>query len=128
MSQPITFTVSDLIDQLQQFDPNAEVRLATRPSWPLEWSLSRSDLPSRSTSTASRWCTWSKAGSSATCPTPPAASSAGKPTTGPHRPTRPGRSGPHAARGARCYRGRPAAPVTSPVPPQPPAAHLPAAT
>jgi len=43
MSQPITFTVSDLIDQLQQFDPNAEVRLATRPSWPLEWSLSRSE-------------------------------------------------------------------------------------
>ncbi len=43
MPEPITFTVSDLVDQLQQFDPNAEVRLATQPSWPFEWSLSRSE-------------------------------------------------------------------------------------
>jgi hypothetical protein len=42
MPPPISFTVSDLIDQLQQADPNAEVRLATQPSWPFEWSLSRS--------------------------------------------------------------------------------------
>ena len=33
-------TVSELIDELEDCDPEAEVRLATQPSWPFEWSLS----------------------------------------------------------------------------------------
>jgi hypothetical protein len=33
-------TVSGLIDELEDCDPEAEVRLATQPSWPFEWSLS----------------------------------------------------------------------------------------
>jgi len=40
MRRPIAFTVSDLLEELQQFDPDAEVRLATQPGWPFEWSLS----------------------------------------------------------------------------------------
>ena len=43
MRRPIAFTVSDLLEELQQFDPDAEVRLATQPSWPFEWSLSTTD-------------------------------------------------------------------------------------
>ena len=33
-------TVRQLIDELEDCDPEAEVRLATQPSWPFEWSLS----------------------------------------------------------------------------------------
>jgi len=43
MRRPIAFTVSDLLEELQQFDPDAEVRLATQPAWPFEWSLSTTD-------------------------------------------------------------------------------------
>jgi hypothetical protein len=43
MRRPIAFTVSDLLEELEQFDPDAEVRLATQPSWPFEWSLSNTD-------------------------------------------------------------------------------------
>lgn len=32
-------TVQDLIDQLEDCDPNAEVRLAIQPSWPFEHSV-----------------------------------------------------------------------------------------
>jgi hypothetical protein len=43
MRRPIAFTVSDLLEGLQQFHPDAEVRLATQTSWPFEWSLSTTD-------------------------------------------------------------------------------------
>ena len=33
-------TVQDLIDELQGFKPDTEVRLAFQPSWPFEHSLS----------------------------------------------------------------------------------------
>jgi len=33
-------TVQDLINELQGFSPDAEVRLATQPSWPFEYSVS----------------------------------------------------------------------------------------
>jgi len=32
--------VSELIAHLEDCDPDAEVRLATQPSWPFEWSIS----------------------------------------------------------------------------------------
>jgi hypothetical protein len=43
MRRPGAFTISDLLEEFQQFDPDAEVRLATQPSWPFEWSLSNTD-------------------------------------------------------------------------------------
>ena len=33
-------TVSQLIEELEDLDPDAEVRLATQPNWPFEWHLS----------------------------------------------------------------------------------------
>jgi hypothetical protein len=36
-------TVTRLIDELEDCDPEAEVRLATQPSWPFEWSLSHGE-------------------------------------------------------------------------------------
>jgi hypothetical protein len=35
-------TVSQLIEELEDLDPDAEVRLATQPAWPFEWHLSTS--------------------------------------------------------------------------------------
>lgn len=32
--------VQDLISELQQFDPGSEVRFASQPSWPFEYSIS----------------------------------------------------------------------------------------
>ncbi len=36
-------TVSQLIEELEELDPDAEVRLATQPSWPFEWHLSTTE-------------------------------------------------------------------------------------
>lgn len=36
-------TVSQLIEELEDLDPDAEVRLATQPVWPFEWHLSASE-------------------------------------------------------------------------------------
>ena len=36
-------TVSQLIEELDGLDPDAEVRLATQPTWPFEWHLSASE-------------------------------------------------------------------------------------
>jgi hypothetical protein len=38
-------TVSRLIEELEDCDPEAEVRLATQPAWPFEWALSREPGP-----------------------------------------------------------------------------------
>lgn len=36
-------TVEELIEMLEQFDPEAEVRIASQPSWPMEYELSGVD-------------------------------------------------------------------------------------
>jgi hypothetical protein len=36
-------TVSQLIEELEDLDPDAEVRLATQPNWPFEWHLSTTE-------------------------------------------------------------------------------------
>jgi hypothetical protein len=33
-------TVEELVEDLGQFDPGAEVRMAQQPSWPFEYSVS----------------------------------------------------------------------------------------
>jgi hypothetical protein len=38
-------TVSRLIEELEDLDPDAEVRLATQPHWPFEWHLSTEPGP-----------------------------------------------------------------------------------
>jgi hypothetical protein len=32
-------TVGDVIDMLEYYDRNTEIRLATQPSWPLEYAI-----------------------------------------------------------------------------------------
>jgi len=34
-----TMTVQDLIMELEQFDPDMEVRIASQPSWPFEYTI-----------------------------------------------------------------------------------------
>jgi hypothetical protein len=77
MRLPIAFTLDDLLDELQQFDPDAEVRLATQPSWPFEWSLSTTSPAVEVDLDGQPVVYRSRARSSATCPAPPATSSAG---------------------------------------------------
>jgi len=40
---PDKLTVSQLIKELEDLDPDAEVRLATQPNWPFEWHLSTTE-------------------------------------------------------------------------------------
>lgn len=35
----MSMTVAQMIERLQEMDPEAEVRLATQPSWPLEYHV-----------------------------------------------------------------------------------------
>jgi hypothetical protein len=68
-------TVQDLIDELEGFDPEVEVRFLAQPSWPFEYTIAAvveaSDQPPdlsgyRETPTPRVLCCWSRAGRPAT--------------------------------------------------------------